>query len=210
MLGSGSGLSLWVPKLDAFLGRVNLPNTLVYPEYLPTPAPAPSGYAPLDDLQALPYLNAYGDKGGAAYRKFLNEPLPRALAIGMHGIGDATDGFDPIARAMKLCGQATPGCRLYAADNNVVWVRPSPVPTPTNFAALADESAVPYLNAQGRAGYEKFLQMNRPRAFAVAPDGGWDAASMGADPVAYALAKCNASHQNCRLYAVDGDVVWQR
>lgn len=209
LLGSGSGLSIWVPKLDAFLARVGLPSTLIHPEYLPTPSPSPSGYAALGDLQALPYLNAYGDKGLAAYRKFLNEPLPRALAIGMHGVGDASDGFDPIARAMKLCEQASPGCHLYAVDNNVVWVRPTPVPPPTNFAALADESAVPYLNAQGRAGYEKFLLMHRPRVFVVAPDGGWDAASMGLDPVAYALAKCNSRHHDCRLYAVDGDVVWQ-
>ncbi|HUA82159.1 MAG TPA: prolyl oligopeptidase family serine peptidase [Dyella sp.] len=209
LLGSGGGLSLWVPKLDAFLGRVGLPNTLIHPEYLPTPSPSPSGYAALDDLQALPYVNAFGDKGLAVYRKFLTKPLPRAVAIGIRGMGDASEGFDPIARAMKLCEQSSPGCRLYAVDNQVVWVRPTPVPTPTNFAALTDESAVPYLNAQGRVGYEKFLLMNRPRAFVVAPDGGWDAASMGLDPVAVALARCSARHHDCRLYAVDGDVVWQ-
>jgi hypothetical protein len=98
---------------------------------------------------------------------------------------------------------------LYAVGNDVVWIRPTPVPPPTDFAVLADESAVPYLNAQGRAGYEKFLLMHRPRAFVIAPDGGWDAASMGADPVAYALAKCGSRHHDCRLYAVDGMVVWQ-
>jgi dienelactone hydrolase len=209
LLGSGEGLQLWVPKLDAFLARVNLPSKLVYPEYLPTPAPEPSHYAAVDDLQALPYLNAYGDKGLAAYRKFLTEATPRALAIGMHGVGDASGGFDPIARALALCQQSSPGCRLYAVNDDVVWVRPTPAPAPTHFADISDENAVPYLNAQGRAGYEKFLLMKRPRAFTVAPDGGWDAASMGPDPVAYSLAKCNSLHRDCRLYAVDGDVVWQ-
>ena len=43
----------------------------------------------------------------------------------------------------------------------------------------------------------------------VASDGGWDAASMGPDPVAFALKGCSAHHRNCQLYAVDGDVVWQ-
>jgi hypothetical protein len=209
LLGSGAGLHLWVPKLDAFLAKVDMPNTLLYPEYLPMPAPAPSHYAALDDFQAVPYLSAYGDKGMAYYQQFLAKPLPRALAIGPHGVGLASEGFDPIAHAMKLCAQNSPDCRLYAVDNDVVWVRPTPVPAPTHFAQLSDESAVPYLNTQGRAGYEKFLLMHRPRAFVVAPDGGWDAASMGADPVAFALQGCGARHANCQLYAVDGDVVWQ-
>ncbi|MBK3786997.1 prolyl oligopeptidase family serine peptidase [Paraburkholderia aspalathi] len=207
MLGSASGLPLWVPRADAFLARVGLPHTLLYPEYLPTPAPPPSHYADINDAQALPYL---GEQGAAYYRKFLSRSLPRALAIGPHGAGTASEGFDAIAQALKLCGQQGPGCRLYAVDNNVVWVRPTPAPPPTHFAAISDEAAVPYLNAGGRAGYEKFLTMRRPRAFAVAPDGGWDAASAGADPVAFALAHCAQLHRGCQLYAVDGDVVWSQ
>jgi len=50
--------------------------------------------------------------------------------------------------------------------------------------------------------------MPRPRAFAIAAGGGWDAAALGPDPVAYVLAKCNAKYPGCRLYAVDEDVVW--
>lgn len=210
LLGSGAGLNLWVPKLDAFLARAGLPNKLVYPEYLPTPAPPPSHYAALDDVQALPYLSLHGEQATAYYQKFLAKPLPRALAIGTRGAGEASEGFDPIARALQLCSQRSPDCRLYAVDNDVVWTRPTRVPPPTHFASLANEQAVPYLDAKGRAGYEKFLAMPRPRAFVIAVDGGWDAAALGVDPVAYALAKCNAKHQDCRLYAVDGDVVWQQ
>jgi dienelactone hydrolase len=209
LLGSGAGLPLWVPRLDAFLAKLDMPGKLLYPEYLPTPAPAASHYAALDDEQAVPYLSASGEKGAAYYRAFLAKPLPRAMAIGPHGVGVASEGFDPIAQAMKLCEATTPGCRLYAVDNDVVWVRPTPAPAPTHYAELSDENAVPYLNAQGRAGYQKFLLMHRPRAFAVAPDGGWDAASMGPDPVAVVLQRCGALHRDCRLYAVDGDVVWQ-
>ncbi|GAB2580171.1 CocE/NonD family hydrolase [Dyella jejuensis] len=210
LLGSGEGLSIWVPKLDAFLGRLQLPNTLVYPEYLPQPAPAPSHYADLTDLQALPYLNAMGgDRGIAYYQRFLEKPLPRALAIGIHGAGEASGGFDPILLAMRRCQKITPGCRLYAVDDDVVWVRPTPIPPPSHFAVLADESAVPYLKPPGRLGYEKFLMMTRPRAFVIAPDGGWAAVARGFDPVSAALADCKAVHTGCRLYAADGDVVWR-
>ncbi len=209
LLGSGEGLSLWVSKLDAFLARVNLPSTLVHPEYLPMPAPSPSHYAALDDVQAVPYLGVMGDKGAAYYQRFLEKPLPRALAIGLRGAGVATGGFDPIAQAMRLCEKSTLGCRLYAVDSDVVWVRPTPTPPATHFATLTDENAVPYLNVQGRAGYEKFLSMPRPRAFVIAPDGGWDAASLGLDPVAVAMTRCGERHHECHLYVVDGDVVWQ-
>ncbi|QRN55706.1 prolyl oligopeptidase family serine peptidase [Dyella caseinilytica] len=209
LLGSGAGLSLWVPKLDAFLAKVNLPNKLLHPEYLPTPAPPPSHYAALDDVQALPYLGVHEDQAAAFYQRFLAKPLPRALAIGTRSADDEFGGFDPAARALERCSERSPNCQLYAVDNDVVWTRPTPVPPPSHFAALTDESAVPYLDARGRAGYEAFLAMHLPRAFVVSADGGWDAASLGADPVANALARCNAKHQGCRLYAVDRDVVWQ-
>ncbi|WP_158545070.1 alpha/beta hydrolase family protein [Dyella monticola] len=209
LLGSAEGLPIWTPKLDAFLGRHGLPNKFLYPEYLPQPSPPPSHYADLNDLQALPYLNAVPNgKGMAYYQHFLSQPLPRALAIGVHGAGEASGGFDPILLAMRRCQRITLGCRLYAVDNEVVWTRPTPTPAPTHFANLSDENAVPYLTPSGRLGYEKFLAMVRPRAFAIAPDGGWAASARGLDPVAAAMADCSAKHQNCHLYAVDGDVVW--
>jgi dienelactone hydrolase len=211
LLGSGEGLSIWAPKLDDFLGRHGLPNKLLYPQYLPQTPPPPSHYADLTDFQALPYLNVFPNgKGVAFYQQFLAKPLPRALAIGLHGAGEASGGFDPMLAAMRHCQHITIGCRLYVVNNDVVWTRPTPAPPPTHFAQLGNESAVPYLGQGGRLGYEKFLMMVRPRAFAIAPDGGWAASARGLDPVAEALADCNAKHQGCRLYAVDGDVVWQQ
>lgn len=118
LLGASDALQLWVPKADAFLKRVGLPHTEVHPEYMPIPVPPPSHYTDLDDVEALPYL---GEQGPAHYRRFLDKPLPRALAIGPRGAGSATGGFDPLAQAMKLCGEHGPGYRLYAVDNNVVW-----------------------------------------------------------------------------------------
>uniref|UniRef100_UPI001F25213C dienelactone hydrolase family protein n=1 Tax=Paraburkholderia adhaesiva TaxID=2883244 RepID=UPI001F25213C len=205
ILSYPEALGLWVPKADAFLARVGLPHTEIYPEYMPMPVPPPSHYADLNDTQALPYL---GEQGPAYYRKFLDKPLPRALAIGPNGAGASAGGFDPLAQALKRCGEHGPGCRLYAVDNTVVWVRPTPAPKATHFAALTDVAAVPRLNAAGRSAYAQFLQMPLPRAFALAPDGSAVASSRGADPVAYALEHCRQLYHRCQLYAVDGDVVW--
>jgi hypothetical protein len=99
-------------------------------------------------------------------------------------------------------------CQTYAVDNDVVWTRPTPEPPPTRFAPLTDESAIPYIGADGKQGYEKFLTLPRPRAFVIAPDGAWFASMRNADPIAGALAACGKQHQGCRLYAVDNDVVW--
>ncbi|ELW9447511.1 prolyl oligopeptidase family serine peptidase [Burkholderia cenocepacia] len=205
MLGSAEALPLWVPRLDAFLARVGLPHTEVNPGYMPTPIPPASGYAAIDDAQAVPYL---GLRGEAYYKKFLEKPLPRAFAIGPHGAASTNGGFDPISQAMKLCRDRGPDCRLYAVDNSVVWTRPTPVLPPSDFAKLNDSSAVPYLTDSGRTGYQKFLQLPRPRAFAIAPDGGWSASALGPDPVKYSLDQCNQKHQGCKIYAVDSSVVW--
>jgi dienelactone hydrolase len=205
LLSYPEALALWVPKADAFLARVGLPDKEVSPEYLPMRVPPPSHYADLNDTQALPYL---GEQGAAYYREFLDKPMPRALAIGPNGAGSSTGGFDPLAQALKLCGEHGPGCRLYAVDDTVVWVRPTPAPKPTHFAALADVAAVPRLNTAGRSAYAQFLHMPLPRAFALAPDGSAVASSLGADPVAYALEHCRQLYHRCQLYAVDSEVVW--
>ena len=205
MLGSGAALPIWVSKLDTFLAKVGLPNSPIYPQYMPTSNPPSSHYASLDDVKALPYL---GDQGVAYYQRFLAKPLPRAIAIGLSGAASFSGGFDPRAQALKACQQRTRNCQLYAVDNDVVWVRSTPEPPPTRFAALDDTKAVPYLDDRGRAAYQKFLTMPRPRAFAIAPDGRWGGGALGPDPLAYVLDTCNKGHHDCTLYAVDGDVVW--
>ena len=207
MLGSGAGLPIWVPKVDAFLGKVGLPHRLIYPEYMPGAPPPPSHYANLDDTDALPYLT---DPGRVLYQKFLELPLPRAFVISPTSGSSYSGGFDPRAQALKVCRQHGPNCQLYAVDNDVVWVRPTPAPPPTQFAALADQNAVPYLTDKGREGYQKFLTLRRPRAFVIAPDGAWYFAAVGVDPLARALSKCGELHHDCALYAVDGDVVWAK
>lgn len=206
LLSFPEGLGIWVQKVDAFLAKIGLPNKLLHPEYLPTPFPPASHYAEINDIEALPYL---GQQGQEYYQRFLNKPLPRALAIGQNGMAASfSGGFDPVAQALHLCQKTGKNCRIYAVDNYVSWTRPTPSPTPTQFARLSDASAVPYLNEAGRDGYRKFLTLRKPRAFVIAPDGGWDLSVLGGDPIDSALTACKKTHNSCRLYAVDGDVVW--
>lgn len=206
MLGYQEGLAIWVPKVDAFLAKVGLPNTPVYPEYLPIYFPPPSNYAAIDDVNDVPYLN---DKGREAYQKFLARPLPRAFVVSPNGIAAATDGgVDPLGRALRLCRQKSSDCQAYAMNDFVVWTRPAEAPKKAGFAAIGDVAAVPYLNEKGREGYRKFLAMKKPRAFVIAPNGSWSASAQGKDPVASALQACGKAIKECRVYAVDDAVVW--
>jgi hypothetical protein len=205
MTASGAGLPLWIQKSDAFLTSIGMPGQEVNPEYLPGRASATSSYADINDLGALPYLN--DEQREQVYRQFLAAPLPRAIAIGLVGVTWASGGFNPAVAAMRACWKRAQYCQPYAVDNTVVWPRLPSAPPATRFAALADVLAVPYLNAQGRKAYARFVASHRPRAFAIAPDGAWGTAS-GLDPITEALVTCSNGHQGCRLYAVDGDVVW--
>jgi dienelactone hydrolase len=84
------------------------------------------------------------------------------------------------------------------------------VQAPSQYAALEDVSALPYLQANGRAAYKDFLNRQMPRAFAVSASGAWGWAEEGEDPRHNALAACQSkSAQPCQLYTVDDAVVWQ-
>jgi dienelactone hydrolase len=79
----------------------------------------------------------------------------------------------------------------------------------TDFAALDNVDAIPYLKDKGRAAYRVFLAQSTPRAFAVSSSGAWSWAEDGEDPASQVLANCQKnSPQPCKLYAIDNDVVW--
>ncbi len=79
----------------------------------------------------------------------------------------------------------------------------------TNFAAIDNVEAVPYLSEAGRAAYRNFLARSTPRAFALSSSGEWSWAEEGDDPVERVMAACQqSSGAACHLYAVDKDVVW--
>jgi dienelactone hydrolase len=79
----------------------------------------------------------------------------------------------------------------------------------TNYAALDNVDAVPYLKELDREQYRAFLSKPFPRAFAMSASGAWSWAEDGDDPAAQALTNCQKnSSQPCKLYAVNDSVVW--
>lgn len=79
----------------------------------------------------------------------------------------------------------------------------------TDFAAIDNVDAIPYLTKKGREEYRAFLTKSSPRAFAISTTGAWSWAEDGDDPEQSAVANCNKiSREPCKLYTVDDDVVW--
>ena len=87
-----------------------------------------SGYAAIDDIDAVPYLS---DRGRNGYREYLGKPTPKAFAIAANGYwfsawtlvpADASMPTDPTERAVVGCEKAAQmPCKLYAVNRAVVW-----------------------------------------------------------------------------------------
>jgi dienelactone hydrolase len=124
LFGSRDGERVWHDELAGFLQEVGLPHQVVLPQYAappPSPSPPPSGFAELEAVDALPYVNDGGRKG---YASFLTRDLPRAFAISPGGSwGWANGGDDPVKHALENCSRFSKGsrCRLYVVDDSVVW-----------------------------------------------------------------------------------------
>jgi hypothetical protein len=97
------------------------------------PARIASGFAAIDDIDAVPYLSDRGRKG---YSEWLARPTPKAFAISTKGNWYATWGvsppdaslpIDPGERALQLCERAAQvPCKLYAVNGSVVWTKEAP------------------------------------------------------------------------------------
>ena len=86
---------------------------------------------------------------------------------------------------------------------------PMGAPPSTGFATLDDVDKPPRLSDKGREVYRLFLTKPAPRAFALSAGGAWGWATGGDDPLRRAMEICGrAAAAECRLYAVDGAVVW--
>jgi pimeloyl-ACP methyl ester carboxylesterase len=85
----------------------------------PTPAPAASGYANLNDIDAIPYLK---ERGRDAYRKYLTLRKPKVFIVTPDGgFASYAGGEDPLQRARQDCAAARKACQPYAVDDDVVW-----------------------------------------------------------------------------------------
>jgi dienelactone hydrolase len=106
----------WVPLVEAHLARAGFTQPGA-----PLRPPA-SAYARLDQLAMVPTSQAHRD---GHYRAFLGTEPPRAFAVGPTGAVGRAQGDWAIGRALAACSVRSPmPCRLYAVDDDVVWVPP--------------------------------------------------------------------------------------
>ena len=96
-----------------------LPTSVRYAVAAPH-EPKASGYASIDSVNAVPYVDEAGREG---YRRFLNQHPSRAFAVSSEGAWSwAEGGDDPMALALDNCSKQGAGsCRLYAVNDRVVW-----------------------------------------------------------------------------------------
>ncbi len=114
------GVPIWWPSVDAFLTRIGMPTHMEY-RVETTPMPRASGYAAVDSVNAVPYLDS---AGRAAYSKFLHQYPSRAFAVSNSGAWSwAEGGDDPMSVALANCSRENHGdpCQLYAVNDSVVW-----------------------------------------------------------------------------------------
>jgi dienelactone hydrolase len=141
------------------------------------------------------YVGGGGNAELVAFGSFKND------AHGMSGSWDGVKVWWPeTEKFLKRIGMPTQEVLALVDDNRI---------PKTDFAALDNVDAVPYLKSTGRDAYRAFLGKSLPRAFAVSETGAWSWAEDGDDPNAQALANCEKqSPVPCKLYAVNKDVVW--
>ncbi|HZE91296.1 MAG TPA: hypothetical protein VE029_06245 [Rhizobacter sp.] len=103
----------WVPIAEAFLAKLGFdrPGVIARP-------PATS-FAQVDEADKLPANAATRDD---VYRKFLSAKTPRAFAIGPKGSSGWASGDWAVGRALGYCQRRGETCKLYAVDDDVVWV----------------------------------------------------------------------------------------
>ncbi|RDU99994.1 dienelactone hydrolase family protein [Trinickia dinghuensis] len=114
------GVRIWWPTVEAFLERIGMPTRVQYEVQAPA-IPQPSGFAAIDSINAVPYLD---EAGRAAYRTFLEQYPTRAFAVSSTGAWSWAEGGDnPMSTALANCSKENGNspCRLYAVDNHVVW-----------------------------------------------------------------------------------------
>jgi dienelactone hydrolase len=121
LVADREGVRVWWPSVEAFLARVGMPTRVQY-RVDDVERPKATGYAAIDSVEAVPFLDESGRDG---YRKFLQQYPGRAFAISDSGAWSwAEGGDDPMSVAVANCQkQGSDPCRLYAVDNSVVWSR---------------------------------------------------------------------------------------
>ncbi|CAG9264782.1 dienelactone hydrolase family protein [Paraburkholderia unamae] len=119
LVGDRDGVKIWWPTVEAFLASQGLPTAVQYRVAAPV-APHGTGYAQIDSVGAVPFVDQAGRDG---YRNFLKQYPSRAFAVSDSGAWSWAEGGDnPMAVAIANCEKhSADPCRLYAVNNAVVW-----------------------------------------------------------------------------------------
>lgn len=111
--GMVADMESWLPVVDGFLSGLGFKQPAIVPR------PASSGFARVDEVERVP-LRPHGRQTG--YAKFLEIKHPRAFAIGEGGAFGWATGDYAHGRALGFCQRSGQSCKLYAVDDEVVWL----------------------------------------------------------------------------------------
>ncbi len=148
MSGSRDGVRIWWPETERFLKQIGMPTDETV-ALAPEPRLAKTAFAPIDNVDAIPYLQRQGRE---QYKVFLSKPTPRAFALSANGGWSwAEDGDDPVERVLATCQRSSGQvCKLYAIDDDVVWTG-MPVPSGSTLAGSLDAKPAPAYASQSSA-----------------------------------------------------------
>ncbi|HJV50026.1 MAG TPA: CocE/NonD family hydrolase [Noviherbaspirillum sp.] len=138
MSGSRDGVKIWWPETEKFLKELGMPTdpVIALDDDIKIPK---TDYATIDNVNAVPYLGAGAREH---YREFLSKSYPRAFAVSPTGAWSwAEDGDDPVEQVLADCQKhSTQPCKLYAVDDNVVWVDDKPADGTATAAATPSKT----------------------------------------------------------------------
>lgn len=119
LVADRNGVANWWPATAGFLAKIGMPTAVRY-RVADLLLPMGSGYATIDAIDSVPFLNAGGRE---AYQTFLKQHPTRAFVVADSGTWSwAEGGDDPVTVALDNCRkQGGEPCRLYAVNNTVVW-----------------------------------------------------------------------------------------
>ncbi len=112
--GMNIDMEHWVPLVEPYLAQAGFSRSGLVAR------PPATSFAAIDDADKLP---APAGVREGLYKRFLAAKPPRAFAVGPRGAAGFASGDWALGRALGFC-QARRGepCRLYAVDDEVVWV----------------------------------------------------------------------------------------
>lgn len=140
LVGDRDGVQIWWPHVEAFLAREGMPTSVQYRVAAPA-APSGTGYAAVDSVVAVPFLDQAGRDG---YRNFLKQYPSRAFAVSDSGAWSWAEGGDnPMAVAVANCEKhSSDACHLYAVNSTVVWSNDAAVTAQNDASAAGAAPAV--------------------------------------------------------------------